>query len=225
MSILKGTIFITDNPEVIYSLPLDPGSNTKVVNMDEDGILMDNSSIITGTCLLPPVQAMIAEADGNEQLYDTIYTNHLLEPYQQEFISALLSYLYKGGNIVIFLPELGYNNTMNKFIQIMFDRYGIHIGIIGNQNPAIANCYYDERCIPIWLNMIYSVRVISAYEFLYIYPEDAPINNRVINDLINEINPYGKSINDRINYIIHLHKVIHQNPKVRSPIGNIRRNY
>ena len=38
MSILKGTVFITDKPEVVYNTPLN--QNIRVINMDEDGILM-----------------------------------------------------------------------------------------------------------------------------------------------------------------------------------------
>ena len=128
MGVIKGTAYITDNPEIIYNTPMN--SNTRIVSLDEDDVLVKNDAIITGTCLLPPVQAKIAEADGNEQLYDTIYMNHLLEPYQQQFISALISFLYKGGNLIFFLPEIGYTNTMEKFIALMYSRYGIHIGLI-----------------------------------------------------------------------------------------------
>lgn len=223
-NILKGTMYITDNPEIIYSIPLN--SNTKIVSMDEDGILMDNSAILVGTCLLPPVQAKIAEADGNEQLYDTIYINHLLEPYQYQFISALLSYLYKGGNIVLFLPELGYTNTLDKFISFMYDRYGIHIGFINSPDPTKANWYCDDRCIPMWVNMIYSVRVISSYEYLLIYPIDAPIaNQKIMEDLLADISPYAKTLNEKMEYIDRLRQLIHKNPKIRPAISDIKRKY
>ena len=222
MSILKGTIYITDKEEIIYTTPLN--SNTKIISLDEDGILMENDAILVGTCLLPPIEAKIAEADGNEQLYDVIYSNHLLEPYQQQFIAAMLSYLYKGGNFILFLPELD-TSTKEKFIQHMYINYGIHVGLIGYPNPQVANCYYDERCIPLWLNLIYSVHVISAYEYLYMYPEDAVIqNNAVMSELIDEINPYEQSINDKVNYILRLHKLIHKNPNVRPAIScSVRR--
>lgn len=224
MSIIKGTAFITGDENIIYNTPLN--NMVKIISMDEDGILINNDSIITGTCLLPPVQAKIAEADGNEMMYDTIYMNHLLEDYQQQFISALLAFLYKGGNLIFFLPELGYTNTMEKFITLMYSKYGIHIGLIGHQNPAISNCYYDERCIPIWLNMIYSVRVIDAYEYLYMYPLDAPLghNTRVMELLIEEINPYEETLAQKVEYVLRFHKLIHKNPKLRPAICSVRRN-
>ena len=87
---LTGTIYITDKEDIIYQLDL---RKTRIINLDEDGVLMDNPAIIGGTCLLPPIDAKIAEADGNEQLYDSIYSNHLNMPFQKEFIGALISYL------------------------------------------------------------------------------------------------------------------------------------
>lgn len=218
MNILKGTMYITDDPNVVYNLPMD-NNRTRVISMDEDNTLIENDGILVGTCLLPPIEAKIAEADSNEPLYDNIYSNHLLEPYQQQFISAILSYLYKGGNFILFLPETG-TITRDKFIYFMYRNFGVHIGIIGHPNPQAANWYCDERCIPLWLNMIYSVHVISAYEYLYMYPIDAVIqNNAIISDLVYEINPYADTINEKINYILKLHKLIHKNPNVRPVIG------
>lgn len=206
---LKGTIYITDNPEVVYNAPL---TTTKIVNLDEDGILQDNEAFLGGTCLLPPLEAKIAEVDNNEIQYDQFYQSHLLEPYQQQFIAALVSYLYKGGNLVLFLPELGLN-TRDKLVQHMWILYGIHIGIIGEQDPSKGQCYYDPKCIVIWLNMIYNARVISAKEYLFMLPEDAVINNQtVIYNLIDELHPIGQSINEKMDTIKHYRNSIKLNP-------------
>ena len=209
---LLGTIYITDNDQIIYQANL---ANTKIINLDEDGTLMENPAFIGGTCLLPPIDAKIAEADGNEQLYDSIYSQHLNMPFQKEFIAALIAYLYRGGNLLLYLPELGYDNTTNKLIFHMYALYGIHIGIIGNPNPAIANCYYDNSCIPIWLNMIYAANVITPYEYLFKYPLDAqlPVNGPIMNKLICDIMPFADTLQDKINYILRLHQLIHKNPK------------
>ena len=54
------------------------------------------------------------------------------------------------------------------------------------------------------------------------YPEDANIfNNSVINMLIQEIQPFGDTMNDRVNYINRLHRLIHKNPKVTPAIQSI----
>ena len=216
---LKGSIYITDNLDVIYNIPM---INTKIISLDEDGILDTNKDIIGGVCLLPPMEAKIAEADGNEQLYDMIYTDHLLLPFQQQFIAALIAFLYKGGNLILFLPELGYTNTMEKLIEHLYRIYGIHIGLIGSQNPSSANCFYDVKCIPIWLNLIFSAEVISAEEYLFMYPVDAIITNeQVMNMLIDKIQPYGLTINEKRNYILRYHKLIHKNPNVKPAIHGV----
>lgn len=213
---LKGTIYVTDDEDIVYKAPI---NNTRIVSLDEDGVLMKDDSILVGTCLLPPIEAKIAEADGNEALYDMTYSNHLLEPYQREFISALLSFLYKGGNLILFLPELGTNNR-EKLVQHMYTLYGIHIGLIGHMNPSVANCYYDERCLPMWINMIYSVNVFTPYEYLELYPLDCKISDISMQKLLMEINPYGSSIKDKIDYILSLQKQLHKNPNVRPAISS-----
>lgn len=217
MSLLKGTIYITDKEDIIYNLPY--SSNTKVISLDEDGVLAKNASTLVGTCLLPPIEAKIAEVDGNEQLYDTIYCNHLLEPYQRDFIGVIISCLYKGINLILFLPELGYTNTTDKLIFLIFKLYGIHIGFIGAQDPRIANCYYDETCVPMWLNSMYILSILSPLEYLYLYPINAMFTDKgIMNKLIDELKPYGTCYNDQINYIIRFHKKIHVKPNSRPAI-------
>lgn len=215
---LKGTIYITDSLDVLYNIQLN--GMTKIISLDEDNVLdMESKDIIGGTCLLPPIEANIAEVDGNELLYNEAYSNHLLLPYQQQFISALIAFLYKGGNLILFLPELGYTNTTEKLVEHLFRIYGLHPGVIGQQNPLLANCYYDAKCIPIWLNLIFTANVISAYEYLYMYPEDASISNTsIMNRLIQEIKPFGGTMNERVNYIVRYHKLIHKNPNVMPAI-------
>ena len=70
--------------------------------------------------------------------------------------------------------------------------------------------------------MIYASKTISPYEYLYMYPIDAPLEKRlVINDLINDIRPYCKTYNEKIQYVLDFHKKIHQNSKLRPAITSI----
>lgn len=217
---LTGTIYISADPKVIHTFAM---ANLRIINMDEDNSLGIGSNItINGTCLLPPMEAKIAEADGNEQAYDMIYSNHLLEPFQQQFIAALIAFLYKGGNLLIYLPENGYNYTKEKFINFLFRNYGIKVGVLGHPDPQIANYFYDNKCIPIWLNLIYSSGVIGAKEYLLQYPEDAYISNvYCIDKLLSELLPYGNSLEQKKNYILRFHKLIHKNPNLEPAIGGI----
>lgn len=221
-NILKGAIFITSNVDVVYSLPL--GLNNKVISLDEDDVIkIDDQNIIGGSCLLPPMMAKIAESDGDAYNYEMLYKEHLVEPYQQQFIAALLAALYRGVNLLIFLPELGYTYTRDSFCLYMFQLYGINIGLLDIENGQVVQkvpCYYQPESCPIWLNLIYEARVIDPYEYLINYPVDADlrVNEKIMNMLINDLRPYADTINKRIDMIVDLHKKLHKNPNVRMPI-------
>ena len=216
--ILKGTIYLTDREEVVYNAPR---NNTIIVSLDEDGALINDESILVGTCLLPPIESKIAEADGDEQKYNYYYEAHLNESFQQEFMAALISYLYKGGNLLLFLPEMD-NYTKEKLLFFIYKVFGIHIGVLYDPNPMNATCYYDQTCIPIWLNLMYTVDVLNAFEYLALYPLDAQFNNTFIMEkLIFQIRPLSDTINEKVKYILHLHKLLHKDPNIRPAIHSI----
>ena len=222
-SILKGDMYITDDPNVILNIPLN--QNTRIISMDEDNILPANDAILVGTCLLPPVEALMAEIDGNEMGYLDLYRNHLMQPHQHMFMAALFAFLYKGGNLIFFLPGVGYNNTYNTFMRLIWDIYGIKFGILNSNDPYLSSCNSDyPKCIPIWTKMIYETDVISTEEFLLIYPEDAFLESEIINICIEKLQPFGSSLKEQQDYILHLRKQLHnKNTMVRVPIHMIRR--
>lgn len=219
---LKGTIFITNDIEMVRNANL---NTTKIISLDEDCILGEPSkSMVYGTCLLPPIQSKQAESDGDEQAYNMYYTNMLLEPYQQAFVSAIISCLFCNEiMLLLFLPSDGYTYTTEKLVEHLYKIYGIHPGIIGAQNPVYANCYYDERCIPIWLNLMYSVsEIISPEQYLYLYPQDAVINNEsVMMKLVRDIAPLGDSIQEKINAINSYRAKLQISPKLTIPVRSL----
>lgn len=235
LPILKGNIYITSDIDIVYNFPI--GENSKIISLDEDDILHpDDINIFGGSCLLPPVIAKIAESDGDEYQFNMIYRDHLLQDYQQEFISVLIAALYKGKNLLLFMPELGYTYSRDRLCYFMLELYGIHMAIIDNKpsqeliNNDICwyNCWYDNRCIPVWLNLIYIGRVISPNEYLRLYPIDADLrtNPKVMDMLIRDLNPYtGKEVdsyNSKVEYILGLHKRMHKcNKALRLPIHRL----
>lgn len=215
---LKGTIFLTDNVEIVYQTPMD--GSVKIIDMDEEKRLPENNpNIVPGTCLLPPIDAKIAEADGNEQMYDAIYSEHLFAPFQQQYMSAIIMFLYKGGNLLIFLPEQ-YTNTKDKFIQHILMRYGIKIGVIGADNPQDYQFFYDLHYIPCWLNIMYKNSLILPEEYLRQYPLDADlrIDIGVVHKLIDDLRPYANTLEGQVNLILDYHKKLHDKPNLALPI-------
>jgi len=219
---LKGNIYITDNLDVIQNAPQ---TGVQIISLDEDGALdlIVNCNYIGGTCLLPPIDAKIAESDGDEVRYDTIYSTHLLQPYQRQFIASLIGYLFRGlGDIIFYIADIEDTITAKKFIFFMTNLYGIHIGLIGHLDPQVCSCYYDNSCIPMWLKMIYEINVISPYEFLELYPLNAVIPKEVIVKMNYDLCPYGvKNIKDVENFVRDLHEKIQMNNKVRPVIEAI----
>ncbi len=225
-SILKGTIYITSSIDVIYNYPI--GVQNKVINLDEDGLLQeDDQNIIGGSCLLPPMLAKIAESDGNEYDYEMLSKDHLLNSYQQSFVAALIAALYRGKNLLLFLPELGYSFTRDSLCKYMYQLYGLNIGIMEvdeKMGPFIkVPCFYDPSATPIWLNLIYEARVISPQEYLINYPIDADIrsNSKIMNILMSDLKPYGKTINEKIDEVVRYHKQLHKNPNARLVIHSL----
>ena len=218
----KGTIFITSNLDAVYNADL---RNTKIISLDEEGTLGEpNRDMIYGTCLLPPIQAKQAESDGNEEAYNMYYSNMLLEPYQQAFIAAIISCLFcNDTRLLLYLPSDGYTYTTEKLVEHLYKIYGIHPGILEANDPIYSNCYYDSRCIPIWLNLIYSVSsIISPEQYLYLYPADAVINNEtVMMKLVADLAPLGDTLQEKINAIESYRAKLHIIPKLTIPIRSI----
>ena len=216
---LKGNIYITDNINVIRNSNL---SLIKVIVMDDD---FDDQymtkDMIMGTILLPPIEAKIAEVDGDEQKYDYIYSGYLLNPEVERYISAIIAFLYKGGSLMLYINDMDYTNTKKKFVQLMYKLYGIHIGIIEENNPQDSNCYYDDACAPMWMNLIFLADVIYPEEYLYNYPINASIPNNIMNKLMDIMKPLGDSINDRIKYIENYRARLRVIPNLEIPVRRV----
>lgn len=212
--IFNGSISITDNinfvRDILYS---NSSQDIRIISLDEDNSIPTNHPLVLGgTCLLPPMDALIAEADGDEQLYDVYYSEHFNDPFVSQFIGALFIFLYNGGNLLFYLPSLR-DTTGKKFLQQFWIRYGINIGIVGQSTHN-----YDISCIPIWLTYIYLSDAMHPFELLYFYPVDALIPDNIMNKLLNEINPLGDTLNEKISFILDLSKKLKEKVNTIVPL-------
>lgn len=188
--ILKGRIDITDNLEFVLDIIKEKYPNMMIINLDEYNNQIQGENVIQGAELLPPPGAVIAEAEGDMYTYDIIYESWYAEPNMQLYITAIISYLYTGKNLILYYPELSNNEsiTMPKLFDMFWKHYGIKFGIVSN-NMQPQNPYYDFRSTPTWLNMMYCHRVIGVNEFLIQYPDDAKIQASEMMLLIEDIRP------------------------------------
>jgi len=219
---LTGTIFVTSDPQVIYNRPLD--NSVMVVNLDEDRKLSELiPNAIEGVILLPPVDAKIAEVDGDEAKYNSIYLAYLYN--QQDFMSAIIAFLYKGGNLMIYLPD-EYNYTKQKLCEFIFQIYGIHIGDL--QNPNNNQCYYNLKCIPFWLNILFKRDLITWLDWVRKMPLDAYDQRGILggdpiafNKAVELMNPYTDTYENKVEELKLYHKKVHENPKLIPAIRGI----
>lgn len=210
--VLKGSISITDNlnfiNEVLYSMPY-----TRVISLDENNTInTEHPNVIGGTCLLPPINALIAEADGDEGLFDMYYAEHFTTSFVDMFMGAIINYLISGGDLVIYYPELN-SIIASKLMDMIWKRYGIGIGIVGQKEH-----FYDYSCLPIWLGYAYTNKVINARDYLKVMPTNVIIPDLIMNQIIFEISPLEDDYNDSVNYIYSLVHKFKEKPGLIIPI-------
>lgn len=207
-----GMISITGNAPWVLEM-LNSGADIKVINMDEDGnpeykIPLNHPAVIGGTCLLPPMEALIAAADGEREVFEMIYAEYFSTPFIESYIAALIIYLCQGHNLIIYYED-GLDIT-DEIIQMFWMKYGI--GISRQDQSTIAQ--HDFSCAPIWLKYMYVENVITGEEFLYHYPEGTPIDPMLMERLIMELKPCGKTIEEKSADIYSLMRALKYNPNV-----------
>lgn len=210
----KGVISIHSGEDCINIAMTDP--LVKIINLDEDGwdvmLSEENPQVIMGTILLPPVEAMWALVDGDKEQFNQIYSMHLIEPVCIDFLSALLAFIYRGGKLIVYHPDL--NNECIKFLYNYFQQMmGIHIST-SNVDPFAWNPAF----IPYYCNSIYSIGAMTPYQYLYEYPEDALIPDNLYFKIINETFTPGDSLLDKKNNIDRLKTIIKSNMAAQFPI-------
>lgn len=209
-----GRIDITNNCDLVYGVLRDPSSPIIVIDMDEEmdpNIPRNHPRVIGGGCLLPPMEGLIAAADGEVEVFRTIYAEHFVSPFVDSYVGALIIALMSGKQLLIsYNDELG---IVNEFINIVFMRYGIKIGVIGESEMSL-----DMSCVPVWLQYMYRDNIITGMEFLFNYPVNTKINEIMMQKLITEIVPPGK---DQAGEIYRMVQLLKQTPDLINPLVGV----
>lgn len=182
---LRGNIFITDNLQFLMTIP-DDVIVISMAEVEDNIVLPCKNYITTGSCLLPPTESYIAESDGDEDLYELYYINHMNSGAAAQFINAIIAALYRAKSLLLYTPRLNCTAIV-KFRKLMYILYGIGIGVDGGEP-----CQFDSRCIPIWLNAVYLANVIGPDEYLINYPTNK-FDINAMNKLIEEYKPFGNN--------------------------------
>jgi hypothetical protein len=156
---IYGNLYIMN--DVRNALLAAEADNCKIAIISEEPILDPNSSfVVTGTCLLPPPIAKIAEIDGDAERFYEIYNEHLLSDVPVDFISIILGYLHQGGNMIFLINCSEDEPWVVQLINHFRNYYGI---IIGSDGVLPG---FDMRFSDSINNILLMGRMISAQEYL-----------------------------------------------------------
>ncbi len=216
---LIGNIFITTDKNIVFET-MNMRPDVRIISLDEDNTLgIDPKLYISGSILLPPVEAIMAEVDGNEEKYDFIYNVHIKSEPVKEYMSSIIAFTYKGGSLLLYYPDSEYNNTLKKMLYFILINYGIHIGIINDPKPDNQICYLDNRYEGLCLDLMYFYTgIIDWREYLYQYPLHLPIVDSIMQILLQQIKPYGDSYQEKVDTVLRLRERIKENPKIIVPL-------
>ena len=214
---LIGRVDITDNLQFVYETIQSGNPNVVVINLDEDNQQLRNSrNVLGGTELLPPVEACMAEVDGDEQMYDYIYSMHFGDPFVVQYVTVLIAALHQGKSILMYYPTLdpSETKTVPKLISQFWNNFGIGIGLLG-----INDGVYDISKTPLWLRLLYLGRIIGYKEFLIEYPQGNALDGPIMELLLQDIRPFTTTyqLQEQINFVLSYWKHLQMNPNTKIP--------
>lgn len=145
-------------------------------------------AIITAGALLPPIEAIHAELDGNIPMSMSIYENYLMSEEADIYVSILIAAAIRQIPIGIMFGKDELNMQFPKMLMdFLYKAYGLVIGIQRKVVPYIV-----EEIIPFDLAKLYCMNIIDYQTFMERHPP-LPINPMVLSKMAVEINPLVKS--------------------------------
>lgn len=181
----------------------------KIIYIAEDiqPELKNHPAIITAGGLLPPMEEIEAELDGNvidaRMIYDDYLQREIADPYISILIAAALQQVPIG--IMFGKDELNMHFPQ-MLIDFLYEYYGLVVGLKFNRQPIIL-----EAALPFDLAKLYMMNIIDYPTFMEKHPVSMPIHQMVIPRLAYDINPPVKDKNfenyyeyfENIKFIIH----------------------
>ena len=165
-------------------------------------------AIITAGALLPPIDAIQAELNGNMFESNAIYERYLLSEEADTYISILIAAAIKQIPIgIMFGRDEREMQFPKMFIDFIYRYYGIVLGINGSIVP-----YIMEEAIPQDLAKLYCMNIIDYPTFMEKHPA-LPICPIVLSKMAIEINPAVnlKTMDGYLDYFEHIRQLTAKN--------------
>ena len=144
-------------------------------------------AIITAGALLPPMESIQAELDGDIIKAIAIYEDYLSKEEADPFISIIIAAAIKQIPIgIMFGRDESNFKFPTMFIDFMYKFYGLIFGIKNKVQPSIV-----FEMVPIDLAKLYMMNIIDYATFMEKHPP-LPIHEMVISKMVYEIKPAVK---------------------------------
>ena len=179
----SGTIYMTSDINMVQNNI----NSCKVLMVTNEPLFQNHPNRVAATILLPPTQAIIADADDDMQTFEALYYNYLISDEVTEFISIVLYVLYTGVNVLIYIPSedvksLSYVGFLLEFLK---NNYGIQVGT--DAIPYLLDINY----LPMIVDMLYLNELISYKDVIMSF-SISMISDMSICKMYADSNPYTR---------------------------------
>ena len=216
LNCFTGTIYMTSDLNMIQS-----NINTcKVLMVTNEPLFEGHQNRVSATILLPPTQAIIADADDDIQTFQSLYYQYLISDEVTEFISLIFFVLHTGINIMIYIPKEDVKSLdyVSFLLGFMMNNYGIQIGT--ESIPFSFNPNY----ITVISDMLYLNNLIDYADMITSFPVQS-MSDMSISKLYMDINPYSRfdNINDMRNYFLNYqNRIVSNNRYIPSVVSRYK---
>ena len=139
---------------------------------------------VVATSLIPDYQTLACQIDGDEKAFVGMYLNSLNSKAALEMFSAIFACLYKGTNIMFYIPQeaLGLN-----YIQYLLDYIRLNWGI--QTQTKSTQFGFDVTFAGRIMELLYLNGLVTAPEFL-VYSET--LDEFTLRKLVDDLHPMVK---------------------------------
>lgn len=184
---LKGKLVASSDINVVNQALM---NGAKVIYLG-DPVSIDpyyKDKFVVASSLTPDYPTMAMQVDGNEAGFIQMYTSSLNSKAAIEMIAVILVCLYKGVNILLYVPReaMGLN-----FIQCLLKFLEYNYGVTTQTNTTMFE--FNPNFTSKVMELLYLNNLITSQEFLI---ASDTLDDMVLRKLVNELHPMVKDPTD-----------------------------
>ena len=184
---LKGQLWATSDINLVNQAMM---QGFKVIYLG-DPISLDptyKERFVVSTALTPDYETLSLMVDGNIDGFVQMYILSLNTPSAMEMLSAIFACLYRGSNVIFFVPPEASGLNFAPYL-LQFIEYNFGITTQTNTTQFMFNPEYAGKII----EFLYLSNLVSAQEYLI---HATTMNEPAIRKLVNDLRPVVKDPTD-----------------------------